>query len=85
MPPELAAWISSRLRGNIRELEGALNRLCVLAEGTSITLFANEAVLTTLSDDTFAGGQIGLAAGTFTEAGLEVSFDNFSFWDLAGN
>lgn len=30
VPPELAAWISSRLRGNIRELEGALNRLAAL-------------------------------------------------------
>ncbi len=63
--------------------ENALNRLGLLAEGTQITLFANSIPLTTVEDDTFASGSIGLAAGTFDEPGLSVSFDNFSYWEIA--
>lgn len=62
----------------------ALNRLSVLAEGSQITLYANSTPLATVEDDAFATGSIGLAAGTFDEAGLEVSFDNFSYWQIDG-
>ena len=75
----LAPWTQSEV---LNVGTAALNRLGVLAEGASITLFANNTPLTTVEDDSFATGQIGLAAGTFTEPGLEVSFDNFSYWEI---
>jgi hypothetical protein len=62
--------------------DGALNRLGVLAEGPVITLYVNDGVLTTIEDDAIVSGRIGLAAGTFDEPGLEVFFDNFSFWEI---
>ena len=38
LPPDLETWIASRVRGNIRELEGALNRLAALSSFFSAPL-----------------------------------------------
>ncbi len=59
-----------------------LNRLGVLAEGDQITLIANSVGLQQVTDSSFSEGQIGVAAGTFAESGLEITFDNFALWDL---
>lgn len=61
---------------------GATNRLAVLAEGPLITLLVNDEVVAQAEDATYAEGEIGLLAGTFDEAGLQVAFDNFHFWPL---
>ena len=50
-------------------------------DGTSITLSANDEVLATIEVDEAAGG-VALAAGTFEEADLTMSFDNVLLWDL---
>ncbi len=60
----------------------AINRLAVLAQGTTITLLANDAVLTQVEDDTFSAGRIALAVGSFDEAGAVVAFDNFDLWEI---
>jgi hypothetical protein len=60
--------------------EGAINRIGVLAEGATITLLANETSVAQFEDESFAAGAVGLAAGTFDEAGLEVAFDNLDLW-----
>jgi hypothetical protein len=60
--------------------EGEVNRLGVLAEGALITLLVNDTPLAQYTDDTFASGNIALAAGTFDEGGVEVEFDNVEVW-----
>ena len=64
--------------------EGAENRLGVLAEGSSLTLLANDEVLAELEDDSFADGSLGLFVGAFEEGDVEVGFDNFAVWALGG-
>lgn len=61
----------------------AINRLAVLAEGPTITLLINETAVAQVDDETFTGGQVGLAAGTFDEPGAEVIFDNVDLWVLS--
>ena len=68
----------------IRTAPGATNRLGVLAQGASISLFVNDQLLTTVTDDVLSRGGIGPVVGTFTGAGgdAEIAFDNFSLWSL---
>jgi len=61
---------------------GAINRPGVLAIGNRITLMLNDTPLTTLVDDTFATGDIGLVAGSFDATPVNVGFDDFALWDL---
>lgn len=63
---------------------GAENKLGVLAEGSSITLLANDEVLAELEDDAFADGSLGLFVGSFDEGDVEVGFDNLKIWSLGG-
>lgn len=55
---------------------GEVNRLKVTCQGDQITLYANGYELTTVTDDAFAQGDIGLFAGTFDVPQIEVVFDN---------
>lgn len=62
---------------------GAANRLGVLAQGPTIALLANGAILTQVEDESFQEGDIALAAGTLSGSGTEIAFDNLAVWDLA--
>jgi hypothetical protein len=62
--------------------EGDVNRIGVLAEGAQITLLINDAAVAQVEDDTFAEGNVALAAGTFEEGGVEVEFDNLDIWTV---
>ena len=53
-----------------------VNRLKVIAAGSELTFYANDVLLTQLSDPTFSSGAIALDAGTFGGGNLQVSFDN---------
>lgn len=53
-----------------------LNRLKVIAAGSSLTFYINDVLLAQLIDETFASGAIALDAGTFNNGNLQVSFDN---------
>ncbi len=53
-----------------------VNRLKVLATGPTLTFYANDELLTQVTDTTFIDGAIGLDAGTFGGGNLQVSFDN---------
>lgn len=64
--------------------EGAANHLGLLAQGALLTLLANDSVLATITDDTFAAGDIALVAGSYDDAGGEIAFDNVEIWDLEG-
>jgi len=76
---DLVPWTESNL---IATGAGAANLLAVLAEGPVITLIVNGEALTQVEDDTYSVGEVGLAVGTFDEAGVEVAFDNFRYWQL---
>lgn len=62
--------------------DAALNRLGVLKRGDEVKLLANNFVLVTTTMEGMGGGLIGLAAETADVPGVEVSFDNLTFWDL---
>lgn len=62
--------------------EGNTNRLGLLVQGSTIILTANDEVLAELEHSDGALGGIALAAGTFEEALLVMSFDNVALWDL---
>jgi len=45
--------------------------------GDQLTLYVNDALLTSVSDSTLASGDVGLLASTYDEAGVDILFDNF--------
>lgn len=45
--------------------------------GSTLTLYANGAQLTSVQDSSFTSGDVGLLAGTFDEPGTDIHFDNF--------
>jgi hypothetical protein len=56
---------------------GATNRLKVVCQGPQIALYVNDHYLTTVSDDSFSEGKIGLiAAATKYPEPVKVAFDN---------
>lgn len=54
----------------------ALNRLKVSAVGRNLSVYANDILLHQVSDNAYSSGTIGLDAGTFTQPGTRVAFDN---------
>jgi hypothetical protein len=53
------------------------NRLKVVAQGSSITVYANGQELTAVTDSDFTRGEVALVAAAGTTADFEVAFDNF--------
>jgi S1-C subfamily serine protease len=54
----------------------ALNHLTVTCAGNRIALSVNGQFVAETFDDTFSDGDIGLTAGAFDEAGVQIAFDN---------
>jgi len=69
----LANWQESAA---IRQGLDVTNRLKVVCSGEQFTFYVNDTWLATVTDDAFATGSIGLAAGSFDEPGVVVHFDN---------
>lgn len=61
---------------SINQGVNAVNRLGVEAQGPNITLTVNDVLLEQITDDAYASGYIGLDAGTFDMAPVQVAFDN---------
>ncbi len=59
-----------------------VNRLGLLVQDGQTTLVANGEVLDVIEEAQPLSGALALAAGTFTEGGLIVRFDNLALWDL---
>jgi hypothetical protein len=53
------------------------NDLRVDCIGDQLTLYANGTRLSSVTDSTFSSGDVGLLAGTFSEPGTDILFDNF--------
>lgn len=62
--------------------EGNTNRLGLLAQDNTIILTANDEVLAEIDSEDASLGSIAVAAGTFDEADLTMTFDNVTLWDL---
>jgi hypothetical protein len=55
----------------------AVNHLRLDCSGNSLTAYANGVLLAQAQDTTLQHGDVGLLAGTFSQAGVDVVFDNF--------
>jgi hypothetical protein len=77
---ELVGWTESPL---LTTDPDGVNRIGLWVNDGTIALIANGAGLATSYDPQPASGGLALAAGTFTEGGLIVRFDNLALWDLA--
>lgn len=64
----------------IADGEGSHNTLGLLAEGPQLSVLVNGEVLATAADDTIQGDGLALAAASFDEAGVEIAFEDFTYW-----
>jgi Tol biopolymer transport system component len=62
----------------------ATNRLAVEAVGSQIRVYANDALLAEVEDDTLDEGNFGFFASTFSEPNLTISFDDIKLWTPKG-
>ena len=60
----------------IKQGVNQVNRLKVTAIGPNISIFVNDTLLFQAADSAYTSGTIALDAGTFTQPGLQVAFDN---------
>jgi hypothetical protein len=58
----------------------ATNRLKVICQSSQISLYVNDRHLTDFSDVSYNHGDIGLFAGTLSQGGVHISFDNLKVW-----
>jgi len=58
------------------KMEAGTNLLRVECQGPRMRFFVNDKLLTAVEDKTFLSGSVGLAAGTMSEPGVAVGFDN---------
>lgn len=74
----LIDWVATPLirQGN------STNRITVVCEGDLFTFYVNGQYLDEYRDDTFLEGDIGLLAGSITEAPVHIAFDNVKVWAL---
>jgi len=61
-------------------LGGDLNHIRFDCIGSTLTLFVNGAFLISVNDSTLTNGDVGLLAGTYSEAGTDMYFDDFSVY-----
>jgi hypothetical protein len=55
----------------------ATNHLRADCVGDTLSLYANGQLLHSVTDSTFASGDVGLIAGTYNETGTDINFDDF--------
>jgi hypothetical protein len=60
----------------IRNGDGT-NLIQAVCDGSTLSLYVNNQLLDTQTDEEFKTGDVGLIAGTFGVAGVEVAFDDF--------
>jgi hypothetical protein len=69
-----AEWIAS----DAIHTGAATNRLEIVCQGSTMMFLVNGQQLAQVEDVDYSGGDIGLYAGTFYDAGVEIHFDNLS-------
>jgi hypothetical protein len=58
-------------------ISNAIQANCI---GNSFSLFVNGTLVLTASDDSINNGDVGLIATSFSEGGVDISFDNFAVY-----
>lgn len=53
------------------------NHIRFVCEGPWLTLYVNDEILGSYNDYSFESGDVGLIAGTFSDSGVDISFDNY--------
>ncbi len=66
-------WTPSEL---IQRGPGGLNHLRAVCADDYLALYINEQFVADVADNSFASGQVGLAASAYSRLGAEISFDN---------
>lgn len=79
LPETMLDWAAD---DHIRTGPGTENRLGFLARQSSLAVFANGEMLTTLEDPSYIFGNFGLFADARATPDLEVTFTDFSLWFL---
>ena len=75
----LIPWTETEL---VETGAGASNRLGVLVRQGVISLLVNDQLLAERTEEMPSAGIVGLVAGAFDEANVEIAFDNFHLWRL---
>jgi serine/threonine protein kinase len=58
------------------------NLIAVVAKGSTIDLYANNALLGSQNDPTYASGEIGLGADNYTSASTDIQYTDARVWNL---
>ena len=61
---------------HIQRGRGGRNHLRAVCADDTLALYINDEFVAEVQDDSFASGQVGLAASAFTRLGAQISFDN---------
>lgn len=72
---DLVTWQFSEA---INQGLGATNHILVMCDGVEFSFYVNDVYLASVLHSAFESGNIGLAAGTFDEAGVVIHFDDLA-------
>lgn len=67
---------TAMLRSLLIHTDGSDNRIVVSCEGPTLTLYVNGEQVAQVEDETLAKGDVGMAAGTASQGGTTVWFDD---------
>ena len=56
---------------------GQTNRIQAVCQGNELSLYVNDELLETVTDDTHSQGGVGLGAGSGSAGDARIQFDNF--------
>lgn len=62
--------------------DGAINKIGILAEGSTLAFSVNGTVIAQVEDTDFSSGSLALAIQTYTATEGHSTFDNFKLWEL---
>ncbi len=73
----IKGWTSS---SHINTGPNQTNRLGILAQGSTLSLYANDVFLAEVTNDTFSEGRFGLFIASGATANFQVQVDSVSYW-----
>ena len=72
-------WLTgdALLSSDVINQGAATNSIRADCAGSTLTLYANNQQIASVTDSSFSGGDVGLIAGTYETPGVDILFDNF--------
>ncbi len=77
---EHAMLLDSGTSAQIRKGLGQTNKLAVVAENQHLTLYVNQQIVTSVIDQSYSDGQIGVLAGNENHPPAEAAFQHAKVW-----